>query len=635
MARALILDVNPLSRDKLWSDEDLWVTEGIKKSDCLTSHGCVVVAINGVGQWQRGGEPLPDWDYVKLDGRTIYICFDADAQVNYRVGQEMHDLGYFLTRQGADVWYIVTPGDPKDKTGADDFLAADHSLDELIKAATREAPKVKRTSANLPETDVYPLLAEHFEDKYIWVKGLGWFRWSRSRWKAASDEHVREEAARWVKARWERAMDDAKREGTGESIDLAKKWMSYNSKSKIDNVLALAKGVLEVDVDRLDADPDLLNCANGTMDLRTGELLPHNPQDYITKTTGIRYVPGAEHRDWKLALTAVPDAILRWLQVKLGQGVTGHTPDDDVIPFAQGVGANGKSTIFNAIAKALGDYYMVVAARALMADPKAHTTELADFRGARFAVLEELPERNMSVTRIKALAGGTKITARHIMKDSITFDPTHTLFVTTNYRPNVPESDHGTWRRLALVRFPFKFVDEPDPEIPSQRQGDPGLRQRIASGQDGSFFEAVLAWLIEGARQWYAAGQLLPALPQPVVEDTEAWRMESDTILRFWNDCLEADRDAFLPSADLYYVYKHWATENGMRPMADKTLFPKLAEHQVAETNGVVGPVKTRVGSLDVSRHNDLRDTELGATVRGWKGIRLKDESAYGAPYFQ
>ena len=189
-------------------------------------------------------------------------------------------------------------------------------------------------------------------------------------------------------------------------------------------------------------------------------------------------------------------------------------------------------------------------------------------------------------------------------------------------------------RRLALVRFPYRFVDEPDPSIPAQRQGDPGLRQRIASATDGAFFEAVLAWLVEGARQWYAAGQLLPALPQQITEDTEAWRMESDTILRFWNEALEADRGAFLPSADLYHVYKNWSSENGMKVMADRTLFGKLAEHQVAESNGVDGPVLARWARLKLSRHEDMRDVELGAAVRGWKGVRLKDESAYGGSHF-
>jgi phage/plasmid-associated DNA primase len=238
----------------------------------------------------------------------------------------------------------------------------------------------------------------------------------------------------------------------------------------------------------------------------------------------------------------------------------------------------------------------------------------------------------MSVTKVKALAGGTKITARHIMQDSIAFDPTHTLFVTTNYRPSVPESDYGTWRRLALVRFPYRFVDDPDPEIPTQRQGQPGLRQRIAAGADG-FPEAVLAWLVQGARQWYRSGQVLPELPGPVVNDTAAWRMESDTILRFWHDVLEPDRNAFLPSADLYYVYKNWAAENSLKVMADKTLFGKLAEHQIAEAHGVDGPVQIRWANLQLSRHANLTDAKLGDRARGWKGVRLRDETAYGSSW--
>jgi P4 family phage/plasmid primase-like protien len=619
-----VLDVHPVAKQNRWianADVPLWITEGIKKGDALTSLGRFVITLSGVWNWKSQGEPLPDWDSVVLRGRSVYIAFDADAAVNHKVAQAMHDLGYFLAHEGANVRYIVCPGDPRDKTGVDDFLAEGGTVEELIAVASAEAPKVKRTTANLPETDVYPLLADEFEDKYVWVGSLGWLRWTGAQWKPCSDEHVREVAARWAKAQWEAAMDAAKHEGTADAIDLAKRWLSYCGKSKIDNVLALAKGVLEVQVDQLDADPDLLNCANGTVDLRTGELLPHNPADLITRTAGAPYEAGATHADWAKALEALPEDVRWWLMVRFGQAITGHVPDDDIMPFLKGSGANGKSTVVNAISRALGDYYLVVSPKALLADVKAHSTDLADFRGVRFAVLEELPERHMDVTRVKQLNGDTHITARHLFKDNMTFFPSHSMFVTTNYVPNVSETDHGTWRRLMLITFPYTFTDDPDPEIPSQKEGDPGLRQRIAADHDGAISKAVLAGLVNGAVQWYQFGMRLPEPPASVAGDTQTWRMQSDSILRFWNERLVADPDSVVPSSDMLRAYNEWAESLGLQKISDKTLADRLGSHQETERNHVTGPKQIRVGRRSVSRYLDYG--EVPAKIRGWDGVRL------------
>lgn len=620
--RKAALDVNPLNRDKLYTDEPIWVTEGVKKSDCLTSNGQVVITLSGVDQWQHGGDPLPDWQSVKTYGRKVYVCFDADAATNYRVAQAMHDLGHWLARRGADVRYIVTPVvDDDPKTGADDFLVAGHTIEELLAVATAEPPKVKRVTADLPETEVYPLLAEHFAGKYIWVDGLGWLRWSGILWEPAPDHRTREEAARWVKTQWDDAMDAAKREMTAEAMDLAKKWMGYNNKTKIDNVLALAKGVLDVPVDQLDGDPHKLNVTNGTVGLRTGELLPHDPEDYLTKVTTVGYVPGARHEAWETALEAIPEDVRWWLQIRFGQATSGLVPDDDVLPFLKGGGANGKSTIMNAISKALGSYYLVVSPKALLADVKAHSTDLADFLGARFAVLEELPDRNVDVVRLKTLVGGTMITARHMHKDNMSFAPSHSLFVTTNYSPNVSETDYGTWRRLALVKFPFTYVDEPDATRPNQRQADVGLRQRITVDLDGRISEAVLAWLVEGARKWYATDQMTPVAPEPVAADTQKWRVMSDTILRFWRERLVADPDSVVPSTDMLRAYNTWAGELGFKTLGDKTFPERFGGHEETERNRVTFRDRFRPGRRNVSRFEGFGD--LPDRIRAWDGVRL------------
>ena len=483
-------------------------------------------------------------------------------------------------------------------------------MTELTETKPINMPDSTPAGSDLSETYVYRMLSGHLEDRYIWVPGVSWHHWDGTRWEPVSNENVREAGVQWVREQYEFA------KVTCEHVE---DWEKYQRKTKVDTLLTLAKGVLEVRASELDSDPDLLNCANGTVDLRTGELRQHDPRDYITKTSGHAYTPGACHDDWDKALEAVPEDVRDWVQVKFGQGITGHTPDEDRIVFLNGGGANGKSTIVAAIGNAIGDYYHVVAPRALLGDGRTHTTELADFRGARFAVLEELPDKGLSVTRVKNLAGTPKITARHIAKDSIVFDATHTMFVTTNHYPAITETDHGTWRRLALVRFPYRFVADPDPDVSNQRQGDRGLRQRITEGNE-SFAETVLAWLVEGARTWYDAGQITPELPQRIADDTMTWRTENDVVLRFWNDCLESAPGVFTPSADLYLAYTLWAERNNLQAMPDRAFLLKFGAHEVTEEHGVTKG-QNRTGNLNVSRHPE--SGTLPKVARGWHGIAL------------
>src|SRR5699024_1894213 len=153
---------------------------------------------------------------------------------------------------------------------------------------------------------------------------------------------------------------------------------------------------------------------------------------------------------------------------------------DDVLPVLQGGGANGKSTIVSTLMRALGRYAVAVPERVLLANPSDHPTELMTLRGARLAVIDETPEaRHLSVKRLKDVLGTDPLTARYIARDAVSWHPTHSIFHTSNYMPRVDETYHGTWRRLALVRFPYTFGSLGGPPESSDRRRDPNLRDRL------------------------------------------------------------------------------------------------------------------------------------------------------------
>ena len=115
--------------------------------------------------------------------------------------------------------------------------------------------------------------------------------------------------------------------------------------SRIRAVLNLARGIVERSALDLDSDPDLLNTPSGVVDLRTGDLLAHDPTLLMTKITSGSYRPGFTHPDWEKALQALPEPERKWFQVRIGQGITGHTTQDGIMPILQGAGENGKSAL--------------------------------------------------------------------------------------------------------------------------------------------------------------------------------------------------------------------------------------------------------------------------------------------------
>lgn len=436
-------------------------------------------------------------------------------------------------------------------------------------------------------------IADDLRADVIYIDGHTPYVWDGRRWEVRDVSYVIERVRRW----------HLERVGKLEARDMSK----FMGASSIRASEGLLRGILAVRAEEMDANPDLLNARNGVVDLRTGALSPHDPALLMTKVTTAKYVPGARHPDWDTALTALPADVADWLQVRLGQGITGYLVPDDRLVGMYGDGSNGKSVLLTAIHKAAGGYSKILPHKLLLGSPTDHTTELTELQGARLAWLEELPEGNrLDVVRLKSIFGTEFITARRMRRDNVTFPTTHSMFVTTNYRPAVSETDHGTWRRLALVEFPYTFrvKGDPDPAL-GEMKADPRLRERLKRGRKGRG-EAVLAWLVEGAQRWYADGQVLSALPVEVEDATNAWRASADAIHAFLDENVDFTPDAFASSRDLYARFTTWNEARG-HPRWSETLFAdRLERHE-----------KMRAG------HKHRRRID-GSRVSGWSGVSLR-----------
>ena len=302
--------------------------------------------------------------------------------------------------------------------------------------------------------------------------------------------------------------------------------------------------------DDLDADPFLLNCANGTLDLRTGKLRDHDPADLLTKMTGAAYRPGTAGPEFTKFLERVqPQEDMRaYLARLLGHALEGRVISH-ILPIFHGEGSNGKSTLTSVVLAALGEYADAADPELLTArDFGAHPTGTADLFGLRLAVLHESDHgRRLAEGTVKRLTGGERIKARRMREDFWHFDPSHTFLMLTNHKPLVGGTDEGIWRRLRLV--PWDVV------IPGDER-DEHLGDRLALELD-----AGLAWLVGGYQQWRDLGDL--GDPEAVTKATAEYRAESDALARFIAQrCLTGPHFA-AGSSELFTAWCAWCAAEG------------------------------------------------------------------------
>lgn len=609
------LDVHPDCKDRVADvTRPLWITEGVKKSDALASHGLAVITLTGVWNWRNVAGALGDWEDVPIKGRTFVVCFDADAATKPQVRNAMTRLvGWLKSRGAATVHYLCVPdhyGETKVK-GADDYLAAGGTVETLATHASERAPEAPGardasfSDAFLTDT----VCEESLDGSFLYSGALGWMRYEGTVWGPVNEAAVVEEIRQWAKSHWDGVLDEYKKDQSRDVKARVDGWKAILTSGRLKALASLARGALLCDAREFDAHPDLLNCPNGVVDLRTGELMDAGPEYRFTKVAGVDYDPAAVgDPDFLAALGSLPEDVQGWYQERVGQAFTGHMATDDRMLVQQGGGKNGKSTLAVPIARAAGSYHVLVSDRVILGNADQHPTEFMDLMGARYALMEETPEaRQLNVQQLKKVVGTPKITARRIRQDSVTFDASHCLFVNTNFAPSVVETDHATWRRLVLVKFPYTFKDDPAAlSGPLDRLGDPGLRQRCQTRPEAT--RAALAWAVQGAVRWYAGGQVLGPLPQRVVDDTDVWRREGDLIYQFLTDRLEVGHGHHVKSSDLFQAFGQWLIPQGFREWNEKTFKARFAGHDMVTEQGITFGIR--------KIH--------GAAQRTWSGVRVK-----------
>lgn len=385
-------------------------------------------------------------------------------------------------------------------------------------------------------------------DRLIHVAGAGWFYWDGRRWAA----DVKDKRATC-------AVLEVVRRLAPDSLGHKARWRALESAQKASGIksvltLAAAQPGISVDISELDADPFALNCANGILDLRTGELRPHDPTEHHTKVTRAAYDANAVSKAWQGYLdTSLPDVEVRdFLMRYLGLGLVGEVLEH-VLVFATGAGRNGKGVLYECVMHAMGDY-ATTGAEGLLERAKSNANgpspSLADLRGVRLAVLSETEEgARFAPALMKRLTGGDPIKARFLHENFFEFIPSHTLLYVSNFLPKLPSDDPAVWERARVV--PFDVV------IPKEDR-DPELKKKIQANP-----EAVLASLVAGLQEYWQRGL---DEPQAVQVATQSYAQSQDDVLRFVQEECESCPGGGDTTTELFGRYETWASVEGVHP---------------------------------------------------------------------
>lgn len=489
---------------------------------------------------------------------AVYLWPDNDAPG----AQHMNLVARRAAEAGlANVRVIVCPDAPE-KGDAADFVAAGGTAEDIerLVAASHEPGHTSALAAvgstgsltAFAMTDVGN--AERFAaanaDRAVYCEGRGWFGWDGQRYRWGAERAVDRFAMQIARQTHHAAVELPAGHPNRDAL-IAHARRSEHAQ-RLRAMIDLARSLMLVESADLDRDPWLLNCANGTVDLRTGELRTHDPADLITKISPVPYDPDAPCPTWEAFLRramAGNEAMVAYLQEVVGIFLTGDV-SEKFLPIIWGPSDTGKTTLTETVFEVLGGDYAQPMAESTIAKADRHrgggeaTPELARLVGVRLAVVSETSAAmQLNAARVKAMTGRNKVTARNLFQSPFDFVPTHKLLIETNDRPGMRDGDAALFNRVHLI--PFEVV------IPKDDQ-DPTLPARLRDELPG-----ILAWAVRGCLAWQRKGHL--ARPPEVANATIDYQLESDLLSEFVEDRCVVGQERSVSVTELFKEYRYWA----------------------------------------------------------------------------
>lgn len=550
----------------------IYIAEGEKDVDNITEKLKLDATCNAHGASEDLKRPKWTDETSKwLSGiKTAVILADNDSAGKAHA----EAVAASLTRMGAKCKIVDLPG-LKPKGDVSDWLESGGTREDLVAIVQKTKPwKPPAVAETKIDDSMLPINSKHRDEiwisplsdrangvrfldihkqNYLFVRPNSWVEWSGAHYKTISEQEALQAAYK-----------------VGNLLEIERKEASekaqeaYAKATKRANSVAGGRATLESaagrkgccsQLDDFDKDPWLINCNNGTLDLRTGSLREHSQSDRCSKIINVDYDPEAKCPLWDAFLNRImasDEQMLDFLDRALGYSLTGDIGEECLF-FCYGEGANGKSKFLETIQALLGPYATTISSASLspksIVNGSGPSPDIAKLRGARFVGCNETSSgQRFDDALLKDLTGGDTITARLLHQNEVTFIPQFKLWIRGNHKPSVT-ADYGVFRRMHLIPFTVTIpVEERDKQLAAKLRNElPGIFARIVRG--------CLAWQKDGLK-----------VPESVSKATEEYRQENDKVTRFVDECCALEPEQETAARNLYHEYKLWCERSGLKP---------------------------------------------------------------------
>lgn len=412
----------------------------------------------------------------------------------------------------------------------------------------------------------------------FWQADGKWYSYDEKRgfWQKIDDDVLRDLLKNFL----EKLVLDIRSKNAKVPTSIYREQTKLWQKSTLEAVMTIARSdFLNTNPDLFDANPLLINCANGVVDLKTKTIMPHSKDLFIRNTIPFNYNPEAKDPYCDKVIECISPTEKDFLQIMAGQALTGEQPRSQVAIFLQGGGSNGKSTFVDLMLRTSGTYGKLQTPNVLQPEQNKEIYALSDFEGLRMAIIEELPDsKQLNSGALKRLVGTSRINSRRIYSENHDFENNSTIFVSCNKLPNVTDTDSGTWRRLLVVSFPFFFKKKASDIVgPFDRMADNMVI--YAAQRKQSTAEAFLAWRIEGAYQWANKKTIENKVPESVSNSVQKWNESNDIILSWFNKNIEFDSKSYVLTLDLNDSFNNWLTFTGRDMISSRNFLEMFRNH--------------------------------------------------------
>lgn len=587
-----------------WSE--VVIAEG--PGDALTSAAAGYDTIGVAGAARVNNPTVVDEIAQWVGTRPAVIAGDGD-----RAGREFSStLAKGLTERGISARVLTLP----DGVDLNDWRAADpegfqtaliRSIEQAETATTASSVRARWDDRKYEMTDLGN--AQYLRD-FVAGQGSGvkysaetgfyvledgiWRRDTSERIRHAAQEVARDLAGIARDARIEASKDtaDAKIKGFAKAMsDHARYTQSTRG---IDSMVRELRPMVAVRLDEFDKHHHLLAVKNGVIDLRTGELMPHDPAYLITRQVGYVYRQDARAPRWDQFLTEVfpnQPEMPAYMQRMVGYSITGET-DEQCFAIFWGRGSNGKSVYTDCLTRIFDDITTVTPFSTFEQRPNGGIpNDIAALNGARLVVASEGEAgRFMNESLIKRATGKDPLTARFLNREFFTFYPEFLLTLLTNAKPTFRGADEGLWRRVKLIAWDRHFApDERDARLPMTLLAEA---------------EGILAWAVRGAVEWYANGL---QDPKRIRDATAEYRATSDILEGFLPGKYIHDENGKVEATQVFKDFQEWADSNNhldLKKWSSRAFYGAMEERQIIRKRSTGG--KFVLQGLRRARQTDL-----------------------------